>query len=221
MQVISPMNLDESRQVMLQQQLRAGSVMEPRILQVLETTPREAFIPLSHRQMAFADAPMPLPCGQFTMSPLQEGLLLQALDIRPTDHVLEIGTGSGYVSACLARLSNQVTTVEIFPELAEAARENLRALNIANCEVVIGDVYELSPPAADVIALTGSLPAADPLFDAWLTNDGRMFQIIGDGQLMQAWRVRRTAEHDWQRERLFETAVPALLNALERPKFQF
>ena len=221
MQAISPMNLEESRQVMLQQQLRAGSVMEPRILQVLETMPREAFIPLSHRRLAFADAPMPLPCGQFTMSPLQEGLLLQALDIRLTDHVLEVGTGSGYVSACLARLSAQVTSVEIFPELAEAARKNIQAMNIANCEVVIGDVYELDPQLADVIAITGSLPAPDPRFDAWLTSGGRMFQIIGDGELMQAWRVRRTGEHDWQRERLFETAVPALLNALQRPKFQF
>ena len=221
MQAIRPMNLEESRQVMLQQQLRAGSVMEPGVLKVLETIPREAFIPLAHRQLAFADAPMPLPCGQFTMSPLQEGLLLQALDIRPTDHVLEIGTGSGYVSACLARLSTQVTTVEIFPELAETARDNLQAMNIVNCEVVIGDVYELSPPAADVIALTGSLPVADPRFDAWLTHGGRMFQIVGDSELMQAWRVRRTGEHDWQRERLFETAVPALLNALQRPKFQF
>jgi protein-L-isoaspartate(D-aspartate) O-methyltransferase len=221
MQAINPMNLDESRQVMLQQQLRAGSVMDPRILEVLQTVPREAFIPASHRSLAFADAPIPLPCGQFTMTPLQEGQLLQALEIRPTDHVLEVGTGSGYVSACLARLSTQVSSVEIFPELAEAARENLQAMDIANCEVVIGDVYELSPPAVDVIALTGSLPAADSRFDDWLTQGGRMFQIIGDGQLMQAWRIRRTSEHDWQRERLFETAVPALLNALQQPIFQF
>jgi len=155
------------------------------------------------------------------MSPLLEGLLLQALDIRPSDHVLEIGTGCGYLSACLARLSAQVTTVEICPELAETAENHLQAMNIANCEVIIGDVYELSPPAADVIALTGSLPMEDPRFDAWLTQGGRMFQIVGDGDLMQAWRVCRTGEHDWQRERLFETAAPPLLNALQRPKFQF
>ncbi|MGI9330729.1 MAG: protein-L-isoaspartate O-methyltransferase family protein [Gammaproteobacteria bacterium] len=215
------MNLNESRQVMLQQQLRAGSVMDPRVLHVLQTVPREAFMPPSHRQLAFADAPIPLPCGQFAMSPLLEGLLLQALDIRLTDHVLEVGTGSGYVSACMARLSTQVTTVEIFPELAEAAQDNLQAMDIANCEVLIGDVYELTPPAADVIAVTGSLPVADPRFDAWLNHGGRMFQIIGDGELMQAWRVCRTAESDWQRERLFETAVPPLLNGLQRPKFRF
>lgn len=215
------MNLDQARTMMLQQQLRAGSVLDPWVLDTLATVPREHFVPPAYQGVAFADESIPLPCGQCMMTPVQEGLLLQALSIRPTDRILEVGTGSGYLTACLARLGAQVTSIELFPELADAARERLQSQGVENCEVVLGDVFAMGAQQADVIAVTGSLPVADSRFTDWLKPGGRLFLVIGESLPMYAWRIERAAGNEFHRERLFETAIPALLHAPAAERFAF
>lgn len=215
------LNINAARLLMIQQQLRAGSVLDERVLDALATIPREEFVPPAYRSVAFSDQAIPLPCGQAMMTPLQEGLLLQALAIRPTDRVLEIGTGSGYVAACMARLGARVTTVELHPELADAARERLESHGVANCEVVVANAFDMEPVEADVIAVTGSLPVQDDRFADWLKTGGRLFQVVGNSLPMLAWRIERLADAQYRRERLFETALPALLKGPEPEPFSF
>lgn len=215
------LNVNQARAVMIQQQLRAGTVLDPGVLDTLATVPREQFVPPAYRGVAFADESIPLPCGQCMMTPVQEGLLLQALNLRPTDRVLEIGTGSGYLTACLARLGARVTSIELFPELADTARDRLRSHGIENCEVVPGDIFETGAQRADVIAVTGSLPVAVSRFADWLNPGGRLFQVVGRSLPMHAWRIERAAGNDFHRRRLFETAIPALLHAPEAEPFVF
>lgn len=215
------MQVRRARAVMLQQQLRAGSVLDSRVLDTLATVPRENFVPPAYQGVAFADESIPLPCGQHMMTPVQEGLLLQALAIRPADHILEIGTGSGYLTACLARLGAQVTSIELFPELADAARARLESHYVANCEVVLGDIFEMDAQHADVIAVTGSLPVNEARFADWLNVGGRLFQVTGQSLPMLAWRIERSADNEYRRERLFETAVPALIHAPAAERFAF
>ncbi len=215
------LNVEQAREVMLQQQLRAGAVLDPRVLDTLASVPREQFVPPAYKGAAFADEPIPLACGQWMMTPLQEGLLLQALDIRPIDHILEIGTGSGYLTACLARLGAQVTSVELYPELADAARKSLEAHHVANCDVVLRNVFELDARRADVIAVTGSLPVDEAPFANWLNIGGRLFQVTGRSLPMLAWRIERSADNEFRRDRLFETAVPALVHAPTAEDFAF
>lgn len=214
-------NVELARTVMLQQQLRAGSVLDPRVLDALATVPREQFVPPAYQGVAFADDPIPLARGQWMMTPLQEGLLLQALDIRPTDHIVEIGTGSGYLTACLAHLGAEVTSVELFPELADAARGRLEAHHVVNCKVVLGDIFDVDPLHADVIAVTGSLPVADTPFPNWLKAGGRLFQVTGRSLPMLAWRIERSADNEFRCDRLFETSVPALIHAPAAEGFAF
>ncbi len=215
------MNLNLARTVMLQQQLRAESVLDPRVLDTLATVPRENFVPPAYRGVAFADESIPLPCGQRMMTPVQEGLLLQALDIGPADRILEIGTGSGYLTACLARLGAQVTSIELFPELADAARTRLETQGVTNCEVVLGDIFEMDTQRADVIAVTGSLPVSHSQFAEWLNVGGRLFQVVGQSLPMFAWRIERVADREHRRDRLFETAVPPLVHAPVPAAFAF
>lgn len=215
------LNIDAARELMIEQQLRAGSVLDQRVLDALASVPREQFVPHDYRNLAFADEHIPLACGQTMMTPLQEGLVLQALSLRPMDHVLEIGTGSGYLTACLAKLAAQVTTVEVFPELADAARKRLEKMQFVNCDVVLANVFEMEMHRADVIAVTGSLPMDDERFAGWLQPGGRLFQIVGDSLPMSAWRIERLADAQYSRARLFETALPPLLHAPTPDPFIF
>ena len=215
------MQTESARQLMLQQQLRAGGVLQPHLLDVFARIPREDFVPASHRGVAFADAPIPLPAGQRMMTPLQEGLLLQALQIRPQDRIIEVGTGSAYLSACLAHLGEHLTSIEVHRELHETARQRLAEHGTRNCELLLADAWEFEPDTVDVVALTGSLPVADERFARWLNPGGRLFQIVGRGPGMQAWLVRRTGEGHWARQRLFETAVAPLEGAPAGARFAF
>lgn len=215
------LNVDEARAMLIQQQLRPGSVLDPRVLDALATVPRERFVPSAYRGVAFAEEAIPLPCGQYMMTPLQEGLILQTLGIKRTDRIVEIGTGSGYLAACLAQLGAQVLTIELFAELADAARARLERHGIANCEVMIGDAFAVAPQRADVIAVTGSLPVDEGHFARWLNPGGRLFQVVGAAVPMRGWRLERVADQEFRRECLFETALPPLVNATAAPRFAF
>jgi protein-L-isoaspartate(D-aspartate) O-methyltransferase len=216
------MNKEAARIQMINQQVRAWEVLDPAVLRTLGEVARERFVPEPYRALAFADTAIPLAHGQCMMTPQVEGRLLQSLGISGADRVLEIGTGSGFLAACLARLSAQVTTLEIFPDLGEAARQALGAIGASNVEVVIADVYAWQPAEPfDCIAITGSLPVQDTRFQEWLSPGGRLFVVAGDAPVMEACLVRHEAGGTFTHESLFETVIPPLINALRREPFVF
>ena len=217
-----PMNTEAARQQMVAQQVRAWAVLDPAVLRVLGEVPRERFVPPAFRSLAFADTAIPLPDGQFMMTPQVEGRLLQALEIAPADQILEVGTGSGFLAACLARLGGKVTSLEIRPALADAARRVLRESAIGNCEVLAQDVFQWQPTGQfDCIAVTGSLPVFDGRFQNWLAPGGRLFVVVGESAAMDASLIRRHAGGEYRRESLFETVLAPLDHAARPEQFVF
>lgn len=207
---------------MVGQQLRAWDVLDERILEVMGTLPRERFLPPEWRGLAYADAEIPLGEGKCLAPPKLQGRALQALLPRGDDNALEIGTGTGYMTACLALLARSVTSVELHPALAQAARANLAALDIHNAEVVEGDALAMELPAEfDVICVNGSLPVAQRRLARLLRPGGRLFVVVGKPPVMEALRVTRKDDTNWTTEELFETCVPCLENARQPTEFVF
>lgn len=215
-------DLESARRQMIEQQIRAWEVLNLGVLDVFEQVPREEFVPDRYRELAFADMQLPLGHGQRMLAPQLEGRILQALGIRAGDRVLEVGTGSGFFAACLSRLANKVHSLEIFPDLAEAASERLLRLGYANVEVEAADAMSFDGDSAfDAIALTGSLPVYDPRFERALAIGGRLFAVVGPGPVMEARLITRTAETAWFSETLFETELAPLVHAARPPRFEF
>jgi len=216
------MDTDFARQQMVDQQVRAWDVLHPDILQVLKNVPREQFVPTGFEALAFADTEIPIGHGQFMMTPTLEGRLLQALKPTSSDKVLEIGTGSGFLAACLARLSDSVTSIEIHDDFLEAAKVNLEDSGISNVTLLSMDAtQELPDEKFDVVAITGSIEDFDPRFVDALNPGGRLFVVVGPGPAMDARLLARTGEHDWQSESLFETVLAPLVNGSKPPQFLF
>ncbi len=212
----------EVREQMIEQQVRAWDVLDERVLDVLRKVPRERFTPDTQRFRAYADAEVPLPQGQRMLRPSVVGRLLQALELTGTEHVLEIGAGSGFVTACLRTAAARVRSIEIFPELAELARKNLDAQGLRDVDLVTADALQLDTGARyDAIAVTGSLPVYDDRFQRQLEIGGRLFVVVGEPPVMEARLVRRTGEGSWSSESLFETVIDPLLNARRLPEFRF
>lgn len=216
------MQLEYAREQMIEHQVRAWDVLDQRVLDVLRRVPRERFVPPEHRYLAFADIAVPLPHSQHMLRPNVVGRLLQALELTGAERTLEIGAGTGYVTACLAAVSAQVVSLEIFPDLADAARANLRAAGVRNAEVVTADAMQAaSGERYDVIALTASLPVYDERFERQLEIGGRLFVVVGEEPIMEARLVRRMSEDGWVSESLFETVIDPLINARRPPEFTF
>lgn len=217
------MTLTESaREQMVQQQVRAWDVLDERVLDIFRNVPRERFVPEQHRYLAFADVSIPLPHGQHMLRPNVAGRLLQALELSGSERVLEIGTGTGFVTACLAAASMQVRSLEIFADLADTARAALAGLGIRNAEVVTADAVQYDDGERyDAIALTASLPVYDDRFQRRLKAGGRLFAIVGEPPVMEACLVRCIAEGTYAREGLFETVVDPLINAPRPRAFTF
>jgi protein-L-isoaspartate(D-aspartate) O-methyltransferase len=217
------LDLEQARFNMIEQQIRTWDVLDQRVLDVIARTPREEFVPERYRSLAFADINIPLGRDQVMMAPKVEGRLLQALGLQNTDTILEIGTGSGYLTACLARMGSHVDSLEIIPEFAAAARDVLAAHDIRNVSIQVQDaIHELdSSRRYDAIAVTGSLPVYLDAFHRLLADGGRLFVITGGPPIMEAQLVRRIGERNWSRESLFETSIPALLGAEEPQRFVF
>jgi protein-L-isoaspartate(D-aspartate) O-methyltransferase len=216
---MSRMNFERARLNMVESQIRTWEVLDQRVLDVIAATPREHFVPRPYRNLAFADTGIPLGHGQVMMSPKLEGRLLQALDIRPTDTVLEIGTGSAYLTALLARLGRRVSSVEIIPDFTLQADKKLAELGVRNVTLETGDAalgWDKHAPY-DVIAVTGSLPVLPPSVPDLLTAGGRLFAVVGESPAMEAALITREGMREWLRESLFETDLPPLVNA-PRPK---
>ena len=216
---MQPVNV---REQMIEQQVRAWQVLDERVLAVLRRVPRELFVPEPLRYRAYADAEVPLLRGQHMLRPSVVGRLLQALLPDGGEGALEIGAGSGFISACLRAMAGRVRSLEIFPELAETAYRNLATLGMRDVEVVEADALAGESGARyDVIAVTASLPLYDPRFEQMLAVGGRLFVVVGEPPVMEARLVRRTAENAFATSSLFETVIDPLVNAARPPRFTF
>ena len=217
------MNFDQARFNMVEQQVRPWDVLDARILELFATIHREDFVPVRYRKMAFADLAVPLDHGQSMMKPVVEGRLLQSLELQPDETVLEIGSGSGFITACLAQLAKHVVSVDIFEQFSKEAAAKLQEKNICNVEFETGDVMSGWQPelAHDVVVVTGSVLKVPEDFRGWVNPGGRMFVVCGESPAMEAKLLKRLDATQWCEESLFETDLPALVNAGKAPQFEF
>lgn len=220
--VMSDANLEHARFNMVEQQIRTWEVLDERVLDVFEAMPREVFVPQRYRNLAYADIQIPLPHGEVMMEPRVEARLLQALDPRPHEHALEIGTGTGHLAACLARLAGGVTSVDRHEDFRELAAEHLAAQGLENVHLEVGDAAAGWDDGRryDVIAVTGSLPELHEGFHRSLTTGGRLFLIIGEPPIMEALLITRVGEDQWAVESLFDTSIRPLAGARRTPRFE-
>lgn len=214
---------DKARYNMVEQQIRPCEITDERVLEAFKAIPREHFVDDSQQALAFADTQLPLANGEVMMTPLQEGYMLQALDVQPGDRVLEVGTGSGFITACLLHLGGRVTSYEIDPRLSARAAEKLAALGLDGADLVVADIFTVDLPEQefDVIAITGSIPQACERLERLLAPGGRMFQIKGEAPIMCATLVTRDQDGELRRKPLCETALPPLKNAPQKKAFVF
>jgi len=214
-------DIEQARFNMIEQQIRPWDVLDQRVLDTMQKTHRENFVPEAYRSLAFVDTNIPLGHGQVMMAPNVEGRLLQALAIQPEDTILEIGTGSAYLTACLARLGRHVTSVDIEPEFTAQAEAKLAAEGISNVTLETFDAASgvERGKSFDVIAVTGSLPLLQQQFHNNLNTGGRLFVISGQLPIMEALLITRVDSSSWTRESLFETSIPPLLHAAEPQSF--
>lgn len=218
------MDPKQARISMVEQQIRTWLVSDERVLQVMETVPRERFVPPAHRALAYADLALPLGHGQVMEEPKIAARMLQELDIGPLDQVLEVGTGSGYLTACLARLGRHVDSVDIHDDFIAAASDRLMHADVSNVTLACRDLGGGLPGLEqqhDVIVVTGSLPLYHEGFHRALTVGGRLLLIIGTEPVMEAVLFTRVDVDRWVRRSLFETSLPALANAPVPPAFRF
>ena len=216
------MNTDFARQQMIEQQVRAWDVLDVNVLDGLKEVPRELFVPEGFAALAFADSEIPIGHGQKMMTPTIEGRVLQALALAGGENVLEIGTGSGFLTAVLARLAAHVTSIDIYDDFLVAARRRLDECEIENVDLIkIDAMKELPEGMFDAIAVTGSVQTLDSRFADALNPGGRLFVIVGDAPAMSATRVTRFDADNWQSDTLFETDLAPLINGALPPQFSF
>jgi protein-L-isoaspartate(D-aspartate) O-methyltransferase len=215
--------LEQARENMLERQIRTWDVLDERVLAAMAAIPRERFVPAGWEALAYADMAIPLPHGQAMMEPKVEARLLQAAMVRPTDRILEIGTGSGYMTALLARLGGSVTSVERIEAFIPTAGEKLQAHGLGNVHLVTGNGRDWlkGPERFDVVVVTGSLPDASLLSGAVLEEDGRLVAVVGQDPVMEAMLFTREGPVGLCRESLFDTWVAPLQDIETRPVFQF
>ena len=217
------MNIEQARFNMIEQQIRPWDVLDPQVLDLLFVVKREDFTPANCRDLAFADLEIPLGDGQVMLAPKIEAKMLQELGLKKTDKVLEIGTGSGYMAALLAARAEHVISVEIRPEIAAQAKQNLETAGIANVTVQVGNGtngWTQSAPY-DVIVVSGAIPSVPAALLAQLRVGGRLAAIVGQAPVMEAQLVTCTAEGVYQTVNLFETMAPSLDGFAAKNSFNF
>ena len=216
-------SLEIARFNMVEQQIRPAEVLDPRVLELVSEMPREDFVPEEYRNLAYSDIHIPIGHGQSMLKPIQEARFLQALNIQPSDKVLEIGTGSGFMTALLAKLADRVVSVEIVPELAQQAKAKLQAHNIENVIIETGDAangWENHAPY-DVIVVTGSMPLMAESLKNQLATNGRLCITLGKEPVMTVFLITRVGENQWREEALYETVIPTLQNVQQPEAFVF
>jgi protein-L-isoaspartate(D-aspartate) O-methyltransferase len=218
------MDFAQARSNMVEQQVRPWDVLDMRVLDVMQALPRERFVPEGREGLAYADTEIPLGQGESMLAPKFVGRLLQALAPAATETVLEIGTGSGYVTACLAQLAAQVDSVERIDALRLAARGRLEAAGIHNVSLRTATVAPDWAPAKsryDLISVNGAMTDYDPFLQSRLSLGGRLFVVVGRLPVMEARLVIRVAENSYRTETLFETCLKPLAGFERRPEFVF
>jgi len=217
------MNLEQTRFNMVSQQIRTWNVLDDNVLDLLYKIKREEFVPAENRAMAFVDMEIPLGYGQVMLTPKMEARILQELHVKKTDKILEVGSGSGYLTALLANQSAHVYSVEIVPELKMLAENNLKAHEITNVTIEQGDAargWPINVPY-DVIVLTASTPVLPDTFQKSLNPGGRLFAIVGEDPVMEALLITCVAPGEFTATKLFETSTAPLINALQPARFSF
>jgi protein-L-isoaspartate(D-aspartate) O-methyltransferase len=213
---------DAARRQMIEQQVRASEVLDPRVLETLAAIPREHFVPDAYRGVAFADTAIPIGHGEFMLQPRIEGRILQALGLERGERALEIGTGTGFFAACMEHLTGDVESIEIHAELADRAARALKELGVTRVRLACADATIRDfDPQYQAIAVTGSLPVYDPRFERALAIGGRLFIVVGSPPVMEARLVTRTAVDTWLSDALFETCIEPLRNATKAALFRF
>jgi len=221
------MDLEQTRYNMVEQQIRPWDVLDQKVLNLLFELRREEFVPAVYRSLAFVDMEIPLGYGEVMLAPKMEARILQELQIKKTDRILEIGSGSGYLTALLARQGEYVYSVEIVPELKAMAEKNLQAHGIRNVTLEKGDAARGWPDHGpyDVIVLTGSTPVLPEAFQNSLKTGGRLFAVVGDAPVMEAVLITCVAQEKeaavYNTVSLFETCIPPLKNAQQPERFVF
>ncbi|KQW89110.1 protein-L-isoaspartate O-methyltransferase [Massilia sp. Root418] len=216
------MNIEQARFNMIEQQIRPWDVLDVDVLEVLNVVKRENFVPAEHKNLAFADTEIPLGNGYTMLTPKLEARILQDVQLKKHENVLEIGTGSGYMAALLAHRGRHVTTVEISPEQKARAEQNLAATGVSNVTVELGDGAQGWPNGApfDVIVLSGALPKLPEAFLQQVKVGGRIFALIGEAPVMSGVLVTRTSD-GYEQKKLFETDVKPLQQAAKPSQFTF
>ncbi|MCJ0825596.1 protein-L-isoaspartate O-methyltransferase [Luteimonas sp. 50] len=214
-----------ARETMVEQQVRPWDVLDPRVLDTLARLPREAFVPEAYRALAYADLQLPIGHGEVMLKPVVEGRTLQALALQPTDAVLEIGTGSGWFTACLGRLAREVVSLELHADLAEAAHARLAAQGLdGNVRIEVVDaLHHESTRRYDAICVTGAVDVVPARFLQWLRPGGRLFVVSGRTPAMVAQLLHADAADGGvvRVQSLFETDIPYLAGAAPVPQFQW
>jgi protein-L-isoaspartate(D-aspartate) O-methyltransferase len=217
------MNFEQARVNMVENQVRPWEVLDARVLDVLGSVRREDFVAAEHRQLAFADLTLPLGHGEVMMKPVVEGRVLQALELLPTDQVLEIGTGSGFLTACLAKLSAGVTSVDIHADFIAAAGERLSHAGIANVKLEVGEAVSAWQPSGvfDAVVVTGAVSQIPQRFLSWLKPGGRLLVVRGESPVQQVLLLTHEGNGRYREESLFETDLPYLKHAEPPRRFVF
>ena len=215
--------LDKAHSNMVIQQVRPGDVLDTRVLDVMSSIPRQDFVDAELVQLAYADTRLPIGYGQTMLSPILEGRFLQALNLQAHDVVLEIGTGSGFFTAMLASLAAEVISVEYFQELSDAARERLDKLNINNVRLEVGNASKewSLPDRVDAIVITAAFVTLPDSYLHSLKVGGRLLVVIGKAPAMSVQLIQRVGVWEWQTNSLFETVIPAMIDAEPKAEFEF
>jgi protein-L-isoaspartate(D-aspartate) O-methyltransferase len=215
-------DIEQARFNMIEQQIRPWDVLNTDVLDVLKRVPREQFVPSEYQPLAFVDTQIRLPHGEVMMEPKLEARLIQDLELKATDKVLEIGTGSGYMTAVLATLANHVVSVELYKDLSNQAAERLSRMGITNITLEAGDACSGWPSAGgfDAIVLTGSVPEIPSAFIDALKDGGRLIAVVGSAPVMEAICVQKHG-NEISRASLFDTILPPLVGISTEKAFVF
>jgi protein-L-isoaspartate(D-aspartate) O-methyltransferase len=221
------MDFEKARFLMVEQQIRTWEVLDQTVLDLLFAVKREDFVPLAYRSLAFVDMEIPLAHQQMMMAPKMEARILQEVAPKSNERVLEIGTGSGYLTALLAKQAESVTTIDIFDDFSREAAAKLARAGISNVHFKTGDAA-VSPltilgshETFDVVVLTGSVPVLPKAYLDVLNLNGRLFAIVGDAPVMKAAVYTKTDNASFASTDLFETVLAPLVNAKQPSRFEF
>lgn len=215
------LDFERARFNMIEQQVRPWDVLDARVLDVLKRVKREDFVAPQHRKLAFADIALPLEHGQCMMKPVVEGRMLQAVQVQPGDRVFEIGTGSGYITACLVALGGQVTSIDLLPDFTERAQHRLLAQGLAGAQLEPGDAMRSWPrqETYDVIAVTGAVHRIPEAWKERLRTGGRLFAVRGTLPALEAVLITCTGPGQYREQSLFETELDYLVGAAPPAQF--